>query len=158
MQMRARDSAAYYSCDDHFVVVDKTVDYGRGGSMSDRSSASEIRPEVQPLHTSRAPHMPSMYFNIVNVFVFWIAYCLYYYIYNKKQAVILIIFSPLLGTSYSHTSALFRFLKQQTRQGNTQGGFRGRENLSFCQITSGLDCQSIRFFPHSIWSAGDEGQ
>ncbi|KAJ3693216.1 hypothetical protein LUZ60_008696 [Juncus effusus] len=25
---RGRDSTAYYSCDDHFVVVDKTVDYG----------------------------------------------------------------------------------------------------------------------------------
>ncbi|TVT99263.1 hypothetical protein EJB05_55390 [Eragrostis curvula] len=59
MQMRARDSAAYYSCDDHFVVVDKTVDYGRGGSMSDRSSASEIRAESRPLHTGRAPHLPS---------------------------------------------------------------------------------------------------
>ncbi|XP_062191408.1 phosphatidylinositol/phosphatidylcholine transfer protein SFH13-like [Phragmites australis] len=56
MQIRARDSAAYYSCDDHFVVVDKTVDYGRGGSMSDKSSASEVRTRAQPLGT--APHMP----------------------------------------------------------------------------------------------------
>ncbi|KAK3123243.1 hypothetical protein QOZ80_8AG0627040 [Eleusine coracana subsp. coracana] len=59
MQMRARDSAAYYSCDDHFVVVDKTVDYGRGGSMSDISSASEIRAEARPSHIGRAPNMPS---------------------------------------------------------------------------------------------------
>ncbi|CAO2175729.1 unnamed protein product [Urochloa humidicola] len=57
MQMRARDSAAYYSCDDHFVVVDKTVDYGRGGSMSDKSSTSELRAKVQPLNTSAVAHM-----------------------------------------------------------------------------------------------------
>jgi len=57
MQMRARDSAAYYSCDDHFVVVDKTVDYGRGGSMSDKSSASDVRAKVRPLNTSTAAHM-----------------------------------------------------------------------------------------------------
>ncbi|CAL5006885.1 unnamed protein product [Urochloa decumbens] len=52
MQMRARDSAAYYSCDDHFVVVDKTVDYGRGGSMSDKSNTSEVRAKVRPLNTT----------------------------------------------------------------------------------------------------------
>jgi len=46
-QIRARESAAYYSCDDHFVVVDKTVDYGRGGSTPDKTSA----PEVQALGT-----------------------------------------------------------------------------------------------------------
>ncbi|KAG2583172.1 hypothetical protein PVAP13_6KG138300 [Panicum virgatum] len=57
MQMRARDSAAYYSCDDHFVVVDKTVDYGRGGSMSDKSNASDVRAKVRPLNTSTAAHM-----------------------------------------------------------------------------------------------------
>ncbi|CAO2206480.1 unnamed protein product [Urochloa humidicola] len=57
MQMRARDSAAYYSCDDHFVVVDKTVDYGRGGSMSDKSNTSEVRPKVRPLNTSTVAHM-----------------------------------------------------------------------------------------------------
>uniref|UniRef100_A0A0A9D8P7 Uncharacterized protein n=1 Tax=Arundo donax TaxID=35708 RepID=A0A0A9D8P7_ARUDO len=55
-EIRARDSAAYYSCDDHFVVVDKTVDYGRGGSMSDKSNASELRAQSRPLGT--APHMP----------------------------------------------------------------------------------------------------
>jgi hypothetical protein len=64
MQTRARDSTAYYGCDDHFAVVDKTVDYGQGGSMSDRSSASEIRPEARPLHTSRAPHMPTEDINL----------------------------------------------------------------------------------------------
>ncbi|KAG0495432.1 hypothetical protein HPP92_000123 [Vanilla planifolia] len=31
-ETRARDSAAYYSCDDHFVVVDKAVDYGNRGA------------------------------------------------------------------------------------------------------------------------------
>ncbi|CAO2168784.1 unnamed protein product [Urochloa humidicola] len=56
-EMRARDSAAYYSCDDHFVVVDKTVDYGRGGSMSDKSSTSELRAKVRPLNTSTVAHM-----------------------------------------------------------------------------------------------------
>nr|TKW09824.1 hypothetical protein SEVIR_6G126600v2 [Setaria viridis] len=56
-EMRGRDSAAYYSCDDHFVVVDKTVDYGRGGSMSDKSRASEPRAKVRPLDTSTATHM-----------------------------------------------------------------------------------------------------
>jgi hypothetical protein len=49
MQMRARESAAYYSCDDHFVVVDKTIDYGRGGSMPDKPSAPEVR--IQALGT-----------------------------------------------------------------------------------------------------------
>ncbi|CAO2187839.1 unnamed protein product [Urochloa humidicola] len=57
MQMRARDSAAYYSCDDHFVVVDKTVDYGRGGSMSDKSSTSELRAKVRPLNTRAVAHI-----------------------------------------------------------------------------------------------------
>lgn len=28
---------AYYSCDDHFVVVDKNVDYGFGGSVSTKN-------------------------------------------------------------------------------------------------------------------------
>jgi len=61
IQMRARDSAAYYSCDDHFVVVDKTVDYGRGGSISDKSSASDVRAKVRPLITSTAAHMAGMF-------------------------------------------------------------------------------------------------
>ncbi|KAM3390522.1 hypothetical protein ACQJBY_012240 [Aegilops geniculata] len=51
MQMRARESAAYYSCDDHFVVVDKTVDYGRGGSVPDKTCASEVRVQVRRLGT-----------------------------------------------------------------------------------------------------------
>ena len=55
MHMRARESAAYYSCDDHFVVVDKTVDYGRGGSMPDKTSASEVR--VQALGTSASQNV-----------------------------------------------------------------------------------------------------
>lgn len=38
MQVRARDSTAYYSCDDHFVVVDKAVDCGRRGPGSDKTS------------------------------------------------------------------------------------------------------------------------
>ncbi|XP_078171520.1 phosphatidylinositol/phosphatidylcholine transfer protein SFH13-like isoform X1 [Carex rostrata] len=36
-EVRARDSMAYYSCDDHFVVVDKNVDYGIGGSVSTKN-------------------------------------------------------------------------------------------------------------------------
>ncbi|XP_052165408.1 phosphatidylinositol/phosphatidylcholine transfer protein SFH13-like [Oryza glaberrima] len=48
MQIRARDSAAYYSCDDHFVVVDKTVDYGRGAAMPDKTSAPEVRAQARP--------------------------------------------------------------------------------------------------------------
>lgn len=33
LQVRARNSTAYYSCDDNFIVVDKAIDYGdRGGS------------------------------------------------------------------------------------------------------------------------------
>lgn len=60
MQMRARDSAAYYSCDDHFIVVDKTVDYGRGGSMSDKTSASEVRTQVRPLNASMTVHTAGM--------------------------------------------------------------------------------------------------
>ncbi|KAM3370971.1 hypothetical protein ACQJBY_018370 [Aegilops geniculata] len=51
MQMRARESAAYYSCDDHFVVVDKTVDYGRGGAVPDKTCASEVRVQVRRLGT-----------------------------------------------------------------------------------------------------------
>lgn len=30
-QVRASDPTAYYSCDDHFAVVVKVVDYGQGG-------------------------------------------------------------------------------------------------------------------------------
>ena len=55
MQMRARESAAYYSCDDHFVVVDKTIDYGRGGSMPDKTGASEVK--VQVLGTGTAQNV-----------------------------------------------------------------------------------------------------
>ncbi|KAJ4755095.1 Sec14p-like phosphatidylinositol transfer family protein [Rhynchospora pubera] len=36
-EIRGRDSTAYYSCDDHFVVVDKNVDYGIGGSASTKN-------------------------------------------------------------------------------------------------------------------------
>ncbi|XP_072962221.1 phosphatidylinositol/phosphatidylcholine transfer protein SFH13-like isoform X1 [Typha angustifolia] len=48
MQVRARDSTAYYSCDDHFVVVDKVVDYGRRGSVADRKPSSDTRDRRQP--------------------------------------------------------------------------------------------------------------
>ncbi|KAL6842485.1 hypothetical protein ACP4OV_027720 [Aristida adscensionis] len=58
MQIRARDSAAYYSCDDHFVVVDKTVDYGRGVSMSDKNSVSEVRGQSSPLGPGTSSHLP----------------------------------------------------------------------------------------------------
>ncbi|KAL6640099.1 hypothetical protein ACP70R_022409 [Stipagrostis hirtigluma subsp. patula] len=58
MQIRARDSAAYYSCDDHFVVVDKTVDYGRGVSMSDKNNVSEVRGQASPLGPSTSSHVP----------------------------------------------------------------------------------------------------
>ncbi|KAG8087129.1 hypothetical protein GUJ93_ZPchr0010g8940 [Zizania palustris] len=57
MQIRARDSAAYYSCDDHFVVVDKTVDYGRGGAMSDKASAPEVRVQARPFGTNTTTYM-----------------------------------------------------------------------------------------------------
>ncbi|KAK1317727.1 hypothetical protein QJS10_CPA05g02142 [Acorus calamus] len=30
-QVRTGDPTAYYSCDDHFIIIDKTVDYGRRG-------------------------------------------------------------------------------------------------------------------------------
>ncbi|XP_042405766.1 phosphatidylinositol/phosphatidylcholine transfer protein SFH13-like [Zingiber officinale] len=33
-EIKARDSAAYYSCDDHFVVVDKAIDCGGRGATS----------------------------------------------------------------------------------------------------------------------------
>nr|XP_051205144.1 phosphatidylinositol/phosphatidylcholine transfer protein SFH13-like isoform X1 [Lolium perenne] len=61
MQMRTRESAAYYSCDDHFVVVDKTVDYGRGGSMPDKTSAPEVR--VQALGTGTTQNVPDLGFS-----------------------------------------------------------------------------------------------
>lgn len=34
MQGKVRDSPAYYSCDDHFVVVDKSIDCGQRESKS----------------------------------------------------------------------------------------------------------------------------
>ncbi|XP_010252910.1 PREDICTED: phosphatidylinositol/phosphatidylcholine transfer protein SFH13 [Nelumbo nucifera] len=42
-QARASDPTAYYSCDDHFTVVDKTIDYGRGraGPSEDQSPGIE---------------------------------------------------------------------------------------------------------------------
>ncbi|XP_020186521.1 phosphatidylinositol/phosphatidylcholine transfer protein SFH6 [Aegilops tauschii subsp. strangulata] len=58
MQMRARESAAYYSCDDHFVVVDKTVDYGRGGSVPDKTCASEVRVQARHLGTDTTQSIP----------------------------------------------------------------------------------------------------
>ncbi|KAJ0986966.1 hypothetical protein J5N97_005322 [Dioscorea zingiberensis] len=33
-EVRSRDATAYYSCDDNFVVVDKTIDNGRGAAAS----------------------------------------------------------------------------------------------------------------------------
>lgn len=36
MQVRARDSTAYHSCDDHIVVVDKAIDCGRRGVQSNK--------------------------------------------------------------------------------------------------------------------------
>ncbi|KAF7018957.1 hypothetical protein CFC21_032189 [Triticum aestivum] len=57
-EMRARESAAYYSCDDHFVVVDKTVDYGRGGSVPDKTCASEVRVQARRLGTDTTQSIP----------------------------------------------------------------------------------------------------
>ncbi|KAL5981305.1 hypothetical protein ACLOJK_015360 [Asimina triloba] len=39
-QARVADPNAYYSCDDHFAVIDKAVDYGRRGAGSDRAVGS----------------------------------------------------------------------------------------------------------------------
>uniref|UniRef100_A0A453D6S7 CRAL-TRIO domain-containing protein n=1 Tax=Aegilops tauschii subsp. strangulata TaxID=200361 RepID=A0A453D6S7_AEGTS len=61
MQMRARESAAYYSCDDHFVVVDKTVDYGRGGSVPDKTCASEVRVQARHLGTDTTQSIPGIF-------------------------------------------------------------------------------------------------
>lgn len=61
MQIRARDSAAYYSCDDHFVVVDKTVDYGRGGAMPDKTSAPEVRAQARPFGGSTTSYATGMF-------------------------------------------------------------------------------------------------
>lgn len=61
MQMRARESAAYYSCDDHFVVVDKTVDYGRGGSVPDKTCASEVRVQARRLGTDTTQSIPGIF-------------------------------------------------------------------------------------------------
>ncbi|RRT80250.1 hypothetical protein B296_00000887 [Ensete ventricosum] len=36
MQVRARDSTAYHSCDDHILVVDKAIDCGRRGVQSNK--------------------------------------------------------------------------------------------------------------------------
>nr|CAD1839309.1 unnamed protein product [Ananas comosus var. bracteatus] len=53
-EVRARDSTAYYSCDDHFVVVDKTVDYGRRESRGDKDKYLEIREHLRPSEGSGA--------------------------------------------------------------------------------------------------------
>lgn len=41
-EVRRRDSSAYNSCDDHFIVVDKAVDCGRIGTGSTRKLPTEI--------------------------------------------------------------------------------------------------------------------
>ncbi|XP_020103291.1 phosphatidylinositol/phosphatidylcholine transfer protein SFH13-like isoform X2 [Ananas comosus] len=56
-EVRARDSTAYYSCDDHFVVVDKTVDYGRRGSRGDKDKYLEIREHLRPSEGSGASNL-----------------------------------------------------------------------------------------------------
>lgn len=60
IQVRARDSTAYYSCDDHFVVVDKTVDYGRRGSRGDKDKYLEIREHLRPSEGSGASNSAGM--------------------------------------------------------------------------------------------------
>ncbi|XP_043688763.1 phosphatidylinositol/phosphatidylcholine transfer protein SFH13 isoform X1 [Telopea speciosissima] len=37
-EVRVSDPTAYYSCDDHFTVVDKAIDYGPGASSSENHS------------------------------------------------------------------------------------------------------------------------
>ncbi|PKA58618.1 Patellin-3 [Apostasia shenzhenica] len=46
-EVRARDSAAYYSCDDHFIVVDKAVDYGNRGLATSAKASQELKNKGQ---------------------------------------------------------------------------------------------------------------
>ncbi|XP_073003694.1 phosphatidylinositol/phosphatidylcholine transfer protein SFH13-like [Typha latifolia] len=50
-EVRAKDSTLDCSCDDHVVVVDKTVDYG-SRELRSNSTCSDIIDQVQPLHGS----------------------------------------------------------------------------------------------------------
>jgi hypothetical protein len=74
MKVRGRDSTAYYSCDDHFVVVDKNVDYGTGGSASikncnltklDLRNRAEFPVASSPFSSSGSLHFCTLYFLIV---------------------------------------------------------------------------------------------
>ncbi|KAK1295734.1 hypothetical protein QJS10_CPB15g01251 [Acorus calamus] len=53
-QVRAGDPSVYYSCDDHFIMVDKTIDYGRRG----RSPVEKALPGVEDKRNSPAVLAP----------------------------------------------------------------------------------------------------
>ncbi|XP_020579348.1 phosphatidylinositol/phosphatidylcholine transfer protein SFH13-like isoform X2 [Phalaenopsis equestris] len=53
-EVRPQNSTAYHSCDDHFVVVDKAVDYGHRG-------ASSVLRQASPGHKSKKPSTISSY-------------------------------------------------------------------------------------------------
>ncbi|KAK1310276.1 hypothetical protein QJS10_CPA08g01910 [Acorus calamus] len=53
-QVRAGDPSVYYSCDDHFIMVDKTIDYGRRG----RSPVEKALPGVEDTRNSHAVLAP----------------------------------------------------------------------------------------------------
>ncbi|KAK1272967.1 hypothetical protein QJS04_geneDACA007882 [Acorus gramineus] len=53
-QVRAGDPSVYYSCDDHFIMVDKTIDYGRRG----RSPVEKAFPGVEDTRNSPAVLTP----------------------------------------------------------------------------------------------------
>lgn len=54
-EVRARDSVAYYSCDDHFVVVDKVMDCGSRRRGSDKTIL-ELKDQGKPSHGSVPSH------------------------------------------------------------------------------------------------------
>lgn len=47
-EARAKDSSSYYSCEDHFIVVDKAVDNGDDVAGSSRNSPRGVRDQTRP--------------------------------------------------------------------------------------------------------------
>lgn len=87
MQIRARDSAAYYSCDDHFVVVDKTVDYGRGGAMPDKTSAPEVRAQARPFGGSTTSYATGMFIYSLHMSFYVIQQICFFFILPLQDSI-----------------------------------------------------------------------
>lgn len=73
-QVRPTDSSVYFSCDDHFLVVDKAVDYGRAKTEPARELRSydrNLRPSLAVHAVSSQGHFKKNHHKFIDLFIFY---------------------------------------------------------------------------------------